>query len=153
MLEIEPVDFETVLPIWRDQLWPGRESPIESHSAMCWPNTTKYSMAVFDQPAQFFAIKDDNKIIGVNSCHWVEHTWWRERGIWVHPDHRGQGIGLKLVQRACEAAKQNGATLIWALPRLTSMNMFRKAGYIQVSEPRKTETADANVYAVCVLGR
>lgn len=152
MHKIEPVDFETVLPVWRDHLWPGRESPIESHSAMCWPNTTKYSMGVFEHPAHFFAIRQGNEVIGVNSCHWVEGTWWRSRGLWVHPNHRGQALGVHLLREASRTAKSNGASMIWSLPRVSSLATYARSGYVQVSEPEASETSNANVYAVCVLG-
>ena len=108
-------------------------------------------MGVFDHPATFLALREDGEIIGVNSCHWVEGTWWRSRGLWVHPDHRGHAYGVHLLRYAGQVAAKNGANLIWSLPRLSSLKTYNRAGYIQVSDPLPTETADANVYAVCSL--
>jgi GNAT superfamily N-acetyltransferase len=151
MLKIELVDFATVLPLWREQLWPNRQSPIESHSAMRWPNTWSHTMTVFDHSAFFYAAYSNNEIVGVNSAHWVEHTWWRSRGLWVHPDHRGRALGIHLLREASRTAKKNGASMIWSLPRLTSLKTYSRAGYVQVSEALNTETSVSNFYAVCVL--
>lgn len=151
MHKIEQIDFEQILPVWKDHLWPNRQSPIETHSAMKWPNIHKHSMEVFNRTPFFFAAVDNEQIVGVNSCHWVEGTWWRSRGLWVDPNYRGQTFGLHLLREASRTAKAHGASMIWSLPRVSSLATYARAGYIQVSDPAATETANANVYAVCSL--
>ena len=72
MYNIEQIYWSQIQPIWRYQLWPNRESPIETHSAMTWPfdnDQEPYEMSVFDYKPFFIGAVLDNKLIGVNSGH------------------------------------------------------------------------------------
>ena len=95
MISTELCEFSDVEPIWRSELWPHRLSAIQSHSAMQWPYgevLSEYNPDVYDYPATFVCVKSDSDIIAVNSGHRTTPEYYRTRGIWVHPDHRGQGI-------------------------------------------------------------
>ena len=69
--------FEDVLPIWNNDLWPNRISKIESRSALFWDvnewtnfnnvSIIKKRKEIWEYEPTFFCIRDNNKIIGVNS--------------------------------------------------------------------------------------
>lgn len=149
-MNIRKVDFQTVLPIWRNELWPDRKSPIESHSAMTWPYgdaDTQYCMKVFDYPATFWAAYHDDEIVGVNSGHRTAHNEYRSRGIWVHPDYRRKGISRMLFLDLEEQAIMEGCHVIWSIPRITGLPAYEAAGFQAIGDFFKTETSEGNVYA------
>jgi len=45
-MNVTTLTFEQIKKIWEKELWPNRESAIETHSAMTWPltNTVPYDM-------------------------------------------------------------------------------------------------------------
>ena len=94
-MQVITLTFEQIKEIWEKELWPNRESAIETHSAMTWPltNTVPYDMEIFEYIPAFYAIEIDNKIVGVNSGHRTEDKGYRSRGLWVHPDFRRKGVG------------------------------------------------------------
>lgn len=152
MATITKITFDEILPIWRDQLWPGRVSPVETHSAMMYLSND-YSMANFECPAVFFGAFQSGKIIGVNSVHGCSDGTWRSRGLWVAPDYRGRNIGGELLASSIATAKDNGALFLWSMPRQTAWSVYRKCGFTLASEWTATETSAANAYAICHLDK
>ena len=94
---IADINYETIFPIWRDDLWPNRNSPIETHSAML-HFYTEYDMGNFLLPAWYLGYYVNDKLIGVNSGHMCVDGSTRSRGLWVNPAFRGKGIGKQLLQ-------------------------------------------------------
>ena len=63
------ISFDTILPIWRDKLWPNRESAIEPISAMTWPfegAPDPIDMSIFDYEPTFWGVYIDDKLVGFN---------------------------------------------------------------------------------------
>jgi GNAT superfamily N-acetyltransferase len=151
MISIGLIQFETIEQVWREKLWPGRTSAIESHSAMTWPhdaNPYEYDMEIFNYLATFFAAYDGSKIIGVNSGHKTKDTLYRSRGLWVDPDYRKQGVAQLLFDSTEMQAKLEGCSAVWSIPRKTALPAYQRFGFETVGGFFGTETSDANIYVI-----
>ena len=153
-MKIERLTFEQITSVWQNHLWPDRESPIESHSAMTWPfegNPEQYDMNVFNYPATFWGVYIDNKLVGVNSGHKTTDTQYRSRGIWVDPEYRKQGVAQNLFNMTEHRAILEKCNMIWSLPRKTALAAYTKFGFETVGDFIKTETSDANIYVKKII--
>jgi len=145
-MEIVEVDFDTILPVWRDKLWPERKTPIEPNSAMALG--FGYNMAFMYETPTFLAGYLDNEIIAVNSCHPAEGMFFRGRGLWVDPAHRGKGLGILILDATADVARRNGAEFIWSFPRKSSIKTYEAAGYVKASDWLEDNQFGPNCYAV-----
>lgn len=151
MYIIEHIHWNQIQPVWRYNLWPDRQSPIESHSAMTWPfdnNQEPYEMSVFDYKPFFIGAVLDNKLIGVNSGHRSSSNHFRSRGLWVDPDHRKHGIAQMLFAETERLAKSEGSDMIWSVPRKTALSAYQRFGFETVGDFFGTETAESNIYVI-----
>lgn len=147
---VKEIEFDIIQPVWRERLWPGRVSVIETHSAMTWPfegDPAEYDMGIFEYPATFWAVYDADQIVGVNSGHRTSDTQYRSRGIWVDPDYRGQGIAGMLFQALEDQAVAENCLMIWSIPRKSALSAYTKFGFAPVGEYIQTETSESNIYA------
>jgi|TARA_B100001094_G_C18059879_1_gene734505 GNAT superfamily N-acetyltransferase len=135
-MQVITLTFEQIKEIWEKELWPNRESAIETHSAMTWPltNTVPYDMEIFEYIPAFYAIEIDNKIVGVNSGHRTEDKGYRSRGLWVHPDFRRKGVGNLLLKILCEEAFNRDCEWIWSIPRKSALSTYKKSGFTTVGD-------------------
>lgn len=134
---VQQITFEQILPVWRAKLWPNRASKIEAHSAMTWPYThpnQPYDTTIFLYPVYFFGIFDNKKLIAVNSGHSTTLREFRSRGLWVDPEYRQKKLAKKLLLATIDIAKQEGAELIWSIPRLSAVPAYEKAGFETIGE-------------------
>ena len=153
-MKIIRLSFEQIISVWQNHLWPDRESPIESHSAMTWPfegNPEQYDMNVFNYPATFWGVYIDNKLVGVNSGHKTTDTQYRSRGIWVDPEYRKQGVAQNLFNMTEHRAILEKCNMIWSLPRKTALPAYERFGFSTVGGFIKTETSDANIYVKKII--
>ena len=163
---IKLIDFATILQVWQKNLWPNRVSAIESNSAMIYLGGIE-GKNMLTTPT-FFGYFHENDLAGVNSGHLCADNSYRSRGLYVFPEYRGiiyyqcpyhdirglyvfpeyrgMGIGSKLLTATIQQAETEEATLVWSLPRRTSWNTYRRAGFTQTSDWFKTETSDENAY-------
>jgi GNAT superfamily N-acetyltransferase len=151
MISLGLIDFKDIEPVWRERLWPGRTSAIETHSAMTWPFgnvAAKFDMTIFDYPATFFAAYSDNKLVGVNSGHKTTDTLYRSRGLWVDPDYRKLGIAQLLFSSTEMQARLEGCSAIWSIPRKTALPSYQRFGFETVGGFFGTETSEANIYVI-----
>ncbi len=143
------ISFETILPIWQNELWRNRQSAIEPMSAMTWPfegSPDPIDMSIFDYTPTFWGVYVDDKLVGVNSGHRTANVQYRSRGIWVDPDYRGRGIAQRLFSMTQHQALVEGCLLVWSIPRKTALSSYTKFGFETVGGYIETETADANIY-------
>jgi GNAT superfamily N-acetyltransferase len=153
-MHVKTISFEEICSIWSEKLWPNRVSKIETHSAMTWPHThpnQPYSMDVFNYPATFFGIYDLDKLIAVNSGHLTTQQEYRSRGLWVDPDYRGMGLAQIILLATIDQAKQEGAEMIWSIPRLTAVSAYERAGFKTVGN-RVDEGVEFGPNIYCCLG-
>lgn len=126
-IEIKEVDFATILPIWRDQLWPGRDSVIEPVS--CISVEGKIDMNIQKYSAKFFAAYVENEIVGVISCHKVTEEIMRMRGIYVFPQFRGKRVGTTLINQVKIEVRKQGAKGAFTMAREANQKYYRLNGF------------------------
>lgn len=144
------ITFDEILPIWKNKLWPNRQSAIEPMSAMTWPfegDPQPYNMSIFEYEPTFWGVFDGDKLVGVNSGHRTTDLQYRSRGIWVDPDYRGLGLAETLFSMLQNQAIIEECEMIWSIPRKTALKAYTKFGFETVGGFIETETADANIYA------
>ena len=107
--------FEEIYPIWYDKLCPGRISKIEPMSSLCWrlPSKIVKDGSIFESYSPTFwvvkdnwAVKDNEKIIGVNSGFRTDEKVYRSRGLYVDSAYRRQGISQILFRQAILQGKK-----------------------------------------------
>lgn len=130
---LKEVAFEDVLPIWRNKLWPGRESPIKAASSIVYLGG--YDMSIYRFQPTFWGWERDGALIGCVSAFQTDDTSYRLRGLYVDEIARGLGIGVKLAQAVEERARALGLTNLWIMPRMASWPFYEKLGYVRTSEP------------------
>lgn len=122
------VQFNDIVHIWQNYLWPNRTSKIESTSAMCFLGN--YDLENMKSNPTFFAYKINGEIAGVNSGHFCKaDDSYRSRGLFVFNKYRNQGIGTSLLLATIEQAIRENANLVWSYPRISSWNTYNKAGF------------------------
>lgn len=150
MILTKRITFDEILPIWKDKLWPGRESAIEPMSAMTWPyegDPKPIDMSIFEYEPMFWGVYIDNKLIGVNSGHRTTDQAYRSRGIWVDPAQRGKRISQTLFALLTHQAQIEGCDMVWSIPRKSALQAYTNAGFQTVGDFIETETSEANIYA------
>jgi len=148
-MQVSRIDFNTIQSIWKNKLWPNRNSAIETHSAMTWPfegNPESIDMKIFNYTATFWGAYLDNKLVGVNSGHRTTDEQYRSRGIWVDPDYRKRGVAQMLFLMTAHQAKVEGCEMLWSIPRKTALPAYTKFGFETVGDYIVTETSEANIY-------
>ena len=137
---------EDVMYIWHTELWPGR-TDVRDMSSM--KLLGGYDMVIYDryQP-RFVVAMYHGQVIGVNSGHQVSDTGYRSRGLWVNPGFRGFGLGVKLLRKVEEFAKEDGSTSIWSYPKDTALKTYLSAGYQPIGEPVTSASGVVNYWAI-----
>lgn len=131
------IDFETIYPIWRNFLWPERQSKIEPTSAMCFLGG--YDSNNLNYKPTYFAYYIDNQIVGVNSGHMCHDNSYRSRGLYVFPNYRNQGIAKNLLLASIEQGINSKAKLVWSYPKQSAIKAYQSAGFILSSEWEQSE--------------
>ena len=130
----ELVDFETILPVWANELWPNRTSDIKSMSSMTYNKTFDMDIYKKYQPTFVAVYNNSNDIIGVNSGHRTDDTMYRSRGIWVNPLYRQKGIaGILFCEIEGQAMKEE-CVWLWSIPRQVALPAYKKYGFEQTSD-------------------
>lgn len=143
------ITFAEIVPIWSRYLWPNRVSKIESHSCMTWPGNSnvEYDPLIFLQPVYFWGIKKAGHIVAVNSGHLTNEKEFRSRGLWVHPLYRNTGLASTMLTDLIGCARRSKATMVWSIPRLSSLPVYEKVGFVSTELEFKTATEfGPNVY-------
>jgi GNAT superfamily N-acetyltransferase len=144
---ITTTSFDNILPIWKDYLWPNRQSKIESHSAMLLDGT--FDLKNFENIGSYFVYMIKDHVVGCNSGHLCCDGTYRSRGLYVHKDYRNQGIGTQLLVATINQGRQEGCSMVWSYPRLESWNTYKSAGFELISDWTETETG-VNAYCKIV---
>ena len=124
---ITEISFEEILPIWSQLLWPSRKSLIEETSVIKLGGG--YEMDYLQHPATFFGYKKGACLAGVVSCFPTAKNEFRLRGLFVRPEHRGQGLAKALVQKTALFSLHQGGQKMWSLPRVENKPVYAKLGF------------------------
>ncbi len=131
-MEIRKINFSDILPIWENNLWPGRKSPIKPVSTIQFMGS--YDMSLKKSKPTFFGAFVNDKIAGVISGFKTSEEMYRCRGIYVFEKFRGRGYSQKLFL-SCEAqALEERSVSMWSLPKKEIISVYQKFGFIKVSE-------------------
>lgn len=130
----ELVEFDRIKEIWETKLWPGRLTPIKPMSSMVYKG--KFDMDIYKKysPTFFAVFNRADEIIGVNSGHRTTDKLYRSRGIWVHPDYRGQKIAGVLFCETFGQAMREQCEAVWSVPRKDALHTYEKVGFKQTSD-------------------
>lgn len=149
MIEFKEVRYEDILPVWENQLWPGR-TDIKPMSSMKF--LKGYNISIYNKYKPYYiAAYRDNEIVGVNSGHPVTENMYRSRGLWVDPSMRGQGIAKTLLVHTDEQAAKAKCEYIFTVPRKDSQYPYLSVGYNLVGDWHQTDTG-INIWAIKHLG-
>lgn len=124
---ITKINFETIFNIWSKYLWNDRISPIKHISSMLYLGG--YDMQIYNNEPTFFAIKENDKIIAVNSGHMTINGYYRSRGLYVDQIYRGKGLTYILFNALYTQAKKEAAKYIWSYPKQSSVGAYIKNGF------------------------
>lgn len=124
------IQFENILPIWENELWPNRKSKIEPVSHMMYNG----GYASINYTPTFWGICENAKLIAVNSGHRTSKFEYRSRGLWVHPDYRRKGLTKYLFQELYIQAKKEKVVKIWSCPRASALKAYEASGFIKTSD-------------------
>lgn len=136
-IHVEEIQFSEILPIWRDHLWVGRQSPIEPTSAI--DINGEIDGRLIQSPVKFWAILHHQNLLAVSSAFPTSKTLFRLRGTWVHPEHRRKKLGAELLKHIFLYAQSQGAELVWTMPRASSWGFYAQLGFTITKEITKYE--------------
>ena len=146
MSVISQISFNDILEIWTTGLWKDRESPIKPMSSMTYLGG--YDMSIYNNVPTFFAVKEGNKIVAVNSGHMTIDGYYRSRGLWVDENHRHKGHTYSLFDALFEVAKAEKAKFVWSLPRDNSVGAYLKNGFSIASKVTNNFELGPHYYVV-----
>lgn len=132
--KIKTVDFETVLPIWEEELWPDRASEIKPMSSMMYKGGFDMDIYNLYKPTFFAVYNNAGQIIGVNSGHRTEQRLYRSRGIWVNPLYRKKGVAGVLFCELFGQAMKEQCEAVWSIPRKSALSSYELYGFKKTSE-------------------
>lgn len=127
---IQEISFREILPIWEHCLWPNRKSRIEPTSIIDHLGELSLEMRVLN-PVFFWGgfWGKENQLVAALSAFPTSNSHFRCRGLWVHQDVRGKGIGRELILRAEHESLKLGRTILWTMPRMEALQFYLKCGF------------------------
>lgn len=136
LFNVTEISFQTILPVWRDLLWPGRQSEIKPVSTMKFLGGYDLDIRKYTDQARFWGIYGvDGQLNGVFSGHPCSATQYRGRGLYVRQSQQLRGIGRTLVETVVQAASDAKREMCWCIPRVRNEFFFRKCGFTVMSPP------------------
>ena len=131
--------FEKIYDLWNEGLWPGRVSKIEHMSALKWENCGNSKItkdrSIFDKyDPTFWAVREDDEIIGVNSGFRTSDDIYRSRGLYLIPEKRGEGLSRILLKLTIETAKKQECRTIWTMPRKSALVAYESVGFRKIGD-------------------
>lgn len=129
MNEVLEISFQNIEPIWKNQLWPERTSKIEPTSWINHQGKIDLKLSL-GSPTFFGVFKERSNLVGVVSGFKTSPEHYRSRGLWVHPDHRGHGLGILLMNRLTAQARIENSSVLWTMPRHSAWGFYKTFGFI-----------------------
>lgn len=150
-MQLQQIDFLTILPIWKKLLWPERTSAIEPVSCIQLFGEKEYS--IMSNAPTFFGVFKDGQLVGVNSGFKTSNELYRSRGIYVLPEFRKFGVSTMLFSAVCDQGRKERCSTVWSMPRLSALWAYQRFGFTVVSqtENRYNEQNEDHVYVTFTL--
>lgn len=145
MISVGPCSWDEIKHIWETELWPDRRSQLRTHSAMRYLGG--YDSDIHTSPVDFVCLRNSDTV-GVISGFITKPGLYRCRGIWVHPEHRGQGLSRLLFDAAEQNAVARGCDRIWSFPRHDALGSYLAHGFRQTSGWRWQGEWGPNCYVI-----
>ncbi len=124
------IDFASVLPLWKTQLWPLRTDPILPVSAIKLGGGIEPSL--LEKQVHFLGAYDGDELVGAVSGFETGDGTFRLRGLIVLPGRRGKGLGRALLQNLM--ALHPAVKLFWTAPRQDNLDFYQRVGFLKVGE-------------------
>ena len=141
---IKKLKWAIIHEIWKNELWPYRQSKIEPTSAMIYLGG--HNIHNMDFKPCFLGYYTAENLVGVNSGHLCADNSYRSRGLWVSPEFRKKGYAKQLLEQTIEQAIKDKADFIWSYPRKSSWKTYLSVGFELSSDWQNSETSNANAY-------
>lgn len=122
-------NFENILPIWKNELWPLRISEIQPTSAIDDNGIIDINLT-FYKP-YFFQALQNNQTIGVIGGQMTSDSMYRMRGLWVHDSFRKIGVGQMLVFKNIQMAHELNSRVVWTMSRERALQFYERLGFIR----------------------
>ena len=136
--------FEEIYDFWNEGLWPNRISKIEDRSALflnwdLWKNfgnisITKQRKKIWEYEPTFWAVREENKIVGVNSGFRTDEKVYRSRGLYVTPEKRGAGLSKMLLKLTIATAKKENCRIVWTMHRKSALLANENVGFHKIGK-------------------
>ena len=100
------------------------------------PRGTEHYAGIDDSPeTRFLCAYEKGILIGCSTLQIDERDGcrFRIRGMAVSPDHRNNGVGSAIVRELQEYASNKGSG-IWCNARIRAVPMYKRCGFVEVSE-------------------
>jgi predicted GNAT family N-acyltransferase len=138
------ITWEDIKPIWATELWSGRVN-VEPVTSMKYLGG--HDMELKKKTPHFIGVFKNDELVGVNSFVRTSKTQFRSRGLWVNPEHRGNGYAQELLYWMKSEVLALGGWTIWTLPRQASYSTYASVGFIQTTPYTELEWGN-NCYAL-----
>lgn len=83
---------------------------------------------------EFLALYSKDIIIGVNSFYLDPQNFVRSRGLYVFPEYRKLGAGVRLLDYISDYFKQTDSHLCWSIPRVSALPTYQKARFVPLPQ-------------------
>ena len=134
--------FENIYDLWNEGLWPNRIGKIEDRNALSWDanlwkncgniSITKHRERIWKYKPTFWAVRENDEIIGVNSGFRTSDDIYRSRGLYLIPEKRGEGLSNMLLKLTIQTAKQQECKIIWTMPRKDALFAYESVGFRKI---------------------
>ena len=135
---LEQLTFEEIKFIWEKELWPNKKNGVQKANEWTWVSghvvLGKNKNMIAKVEPIFYGIREDNKIVAVNSVYRSNENNWRSRGLWVYPEYRRCGHATTLLGWAQLHTKTFGGDYLWTVPRKSALPAYEKVGFNKCSE-------------------
>ena len=131
--------FEKIYDLWNKGRPAGGVSKIEHMSDLIWNSqmwedyrniSVTKDRSIFDKyEPTFWAVRENDEIIGVNSGFRTSDDIYRSRGLYVKPEKRGEGLSNMLLKLTIQTAKQEKCRIIWTMPRKDALFAYESVGF------------------------
>ena len=129
---IYKIDCKSAQKVWSQGLW--KDSVVWKKKYSKKEINNKFDNYLAQLTISYWAYKDEEDIVGINSGYVSTKNYYRSRGLWVSYKYRGQGISKLLLEKAVGESIRFKCKYIWSYPRKESLFAYEKVGFKKQGE-------------------